>query len=52
VLDLRKWVKYAEGGNMGWGVYKMYYMLRLPKTAEREIDYCCLLRVAEVNGLG
>jgi hypothetical protein len=39
---------------MGWGVYKVHYMLRLPKPAEREIDYCycCLLRVAEINGLG
>jgi hypothetical protein len=36
----------------GGGVYKMYYMLRLHKTAEREIDYCSLLTVAEINGLG
>jgi GNAT superfamily N-acetyltransferase len=31
VLDLKEWVKYAEKGDMGWGVYKMRGMMRLPR---------------------
>jgi GNAT superfamily N-acetyltransferase len=34
VLDLKEWVKYAEGGDMGWGVYKMRFMLRMPRIKE------------------
>jgi len=32
-VDLKDWVQYAEKGDMGWGTYRFYYMLRLPKTA-------------------
>lgn len=32
-IDMSKWVAGAQGGDMGWGVYKFYYMLRMPKTA-------------------
>jgi GNAT superfamily N-acetyltransferase len=34
VLDLKEWVQYAEGGDMGWGVYKMRFMLRMPRIKE------------------
>jgi len=29
-VDLRKFVPYADKGDQGWGVYRFYYMLRLP----------------------
>ncbi|RDW60671.1 hypothetical protein BP6252_12054 [Coleophoma cylindrospora] len=29
-IDLKDWVDYAKGGDMGWGTYRFYYMLRLP----------------------
>jgi hypothetical protein len=32
VVDLKEFVKYAEGGDQGWGVYKMRFMLRLPRV--------------------
>lgn len=34
-VDLAQWVDGAQGGNMGWGVYKWYYMVRLPRTAAK-----------------
>ena len=34
VVDLKEFVQFAENGDMGWGVYKMYFMLRLPRTKE------------------
>lgn len=37
-LELKDWVKYAEKGDMGWGTYKYYYMLRMPKTAVDKKD--------------
>lgn len=32
-IDMSQWAAGAQGGDMGWGVYKYYYMLRMPKTA-------------------
>jgi GNAT superfamily N-acetyltransferase len=32
VIELKEFVKYAEGGDQGWGVYKMRFMLRLPRV--------------------
>ncbi|EED22083.1 conserved hypothetical protein [Talaromyces stipitatus ATCC 10500] len=32
-IDLSQWAAGAQGGDMGWGVYKYYYMLRMAKTA-------------------
>jgi GNAT superfamily N-acetyltransferase len=32
-IDLSRWAAGAQGGDMGWGVYKYYYMLRMPETA-------------------
>jgi GNAT superfamily N-acetyltransferase len=34
VVDLKEFVQFAEKGDMGWGVYKLYFMLRLPRTKE------------------
>lgn len=31
VVDFKEFVPYAKNGDQGWGVYKYYYMLRLPK---------------------
>ncbi|PVH85754.1 hypothetical protein DL98DRAFT_511303 [Cadophora sp. DSE1049] len=33
-VDLKDWADYAKGGDMGWGTYRYYYMLRLPKDAK------------------
>ncbi|KAG4429455.1 hypothetical protein IFR05_015066 [Cadophora sp. M221] len=33
-VDLKNWAEYAAGGDMGWGTYRFYYMLRLPKNAK------------------
>ncbi|KAH6709127.1 acyl-CoA N-acyltransferase [Leptodontidium sp. MPI-SDFR-AT-0119] len=33
-VDLKDWAEYASGGDMGWGTYRFYYMLRLPKNAK------------------
>ncbi|EEA26208.1 hypothetical protein TMatcc_005538 [Talaromyces marneffei ATCC 18224] len=32
-IDMSQWAGRAQGHDMGWGVYKYYYMLRMPKTA-------------------
>lgn len=32
-LDLKDWVPDAQNGDMGWGTYKFYYMIRMPKSA-------------------
>ncbi|PMD41234.1 hypothetical protein L207DRAFT_511149 [Hyaloscypha variabilis F] len=32
VIDLKEWVAGAGGGDMGWGVYKSRFMLRLPRV--------------------
>ncbi|RDW88390.1 hypothetical protein BP6252_00422 [Coleophoma cylindrospora] len=32
-LELQKWAPYASNGDMGWGTFKYYYMLRMPKNA-------------------
>ena len=37
-LVLKDWIKYAENGDMGWGMYKYYYMLRMPNTATSKED--------------
>jgi GNAT superfamily N-acetyltransferase len=29
-LNLTEWVPWAKNGDQGWGVYRFYYMLRLP----------------------
>lgn len=31
-VDLREWVEGGKGGDQGWGDYRFYPMLRLPKT--------------------
>ncbi|KAG4424776.1 hypothetical protein IFR04_002124 [Cadophora malorum] len=33
-VDLKDWADYAGGGDLGWGLYRYYYMLRLPKDAK------------------
>ncbi|KAH7417415.1 acyl-CoA N-acyltransferase [Cadophora sp. MPI-SDFR-AT-0126] len=33
-VDLKDWAEYAKSGDMGWGIYRYYYMLRLPKDAK------------------
>lgn len=35
-IELKDWVIYAKGGDMGWGTYRFYYMLRLPLTAAQK----------------
>jgi hypothetical protein len=32
-IDLREFVSGASGGDMGWGTYTYYFVMRLPKTA-------------------
>jgi ribosomal protein S18 acetylase RimI-like enzyme len=32
-LELKDWVKDAQNGDMGWGTFKFYYMLRMPKSS-------------------
>jgi len=32
VLDIRKWIEGAERGDLGWGVWKYYNMIRLPRA--------------------
>ncbi|KAK0119291.1 hypothetical protein ONS95_008138 [Cadophora gregata] len=33
-VDLKEWAEFAKGGDMGWGTYRFYYMLRLPRNAK------------------
>ncbi|RDW95029.1 hypothetical protein BP5796_00792 [Coleophoma crateriformis] len=32
-LELQKWAPYASNGDLGWGTFKYYYMLRMPRNA-------------------
>lgn len=34
VIDLKEFVKGAEGGDMGWGVYKMRFMARMARAGK------------------
>jgi ribosomal protein S18 acetylase RimI-like enzyme len=32
VADMREWAENAEGGDLGWGIWKAYHMIRLPRA--------------------
>ncbi|KAL3418140.1 GNAT family [Phlyctema vagabunda] len=33
VVDMKDWVEGGQRGDLGWGVWKLYHMIRLPKVA-------------------
>jgi len=35
VVDMMEWMEGAERGDLGWGVWKLYHMIRLPRAAAR-----------------
>lgn len=35
-IDLKDWVEGGERGDLGWGVYKFWYMVRMPRTAVKK----------------